>query len=213
MALGGYLMAAQQGLKFVGGIAQMIRSASMNPERPVMEASKALAQSKAIADNAKNARMVGAAAAEAGINRNLSATADSASRVAGNSAQALAVLAGANNDANNALVGLGVQEAADTQREATMQMNVNSQLAQEERMLFDVNKMQPYMQDVAAKNALMAGGAMNTYSALGDLSAASEVGMFDGTGDELVTVTGKNGEKYEIPKRMLARPKTNTPAV
>ena len=198
-------MAAQQGMKIIGGIAQFIKGSRMNQIRPDMEKSQALQNSKAIADNAANARMVGAAAAEENIKQGVANTALSATNVAGNPAQALSVLSGAVNDSNNAFVNLGVQEGASQESDRRMQMAVNDKLAAEERMMFDFNKAQPYLAEVAAKNALISGGAQNIFGGLGDAAAADMAGIFDGSTNEMVPVLDRNGETIHVPKYMASQ--------
>lgn len=171
--LGGIGLAASAigGLFKTGlGVAQMIKSGRMKPQRPTYEPSERIAQNLALRQQQLGGRMAGAAEAEANLRQSTSSQLANVRQAAGSGAQLLAMGGLAQAQENRGLLGLQAQEAQDYQRRLQGVERANLAQAQEERAAWDYNERQKYEEEARAKARVMQAGLQNTYSGIGGIS-------------------------------------------
>lgn len=167
------------------GIAQMIRSSRMKPQRPTYDIPQEIYDQLALRQSTLNARMPGAQQAEANIARSAQSGLYNIAQGGGGAASFLANASMAQANSNRAFQDLAVQEAADRYNRIGGLENAQGIMAGYRDQAFEYNKNQPYQDAVATKSALMQGGLTNAYNATQDLGnfagqafSAQQMGLF-----------------------------------
>lgn len=171
MAVGAGLGAANSLLQTGLGIAQMIKARQYRRERPVYEIPEEIGNRLALRQQQLNARMPGARQME----RNLAASAESArynqQQGAQSSSELLAAAGATQGTTDRSLRDLQIREAQDYENRTRGLEGAQMAMAQARDKEFEINKMQPYMEDSATRAALTEGGFQNLSGGLASLSA------------------------------------------
>lgn len=173
IAIGGAI--AKGGL----GLIQAWKASRMKPQRPEYQVPGAIQDAASTARNLVNSgERPGRSAAEEAI-RQTTANAVNASRSSSsNSSELLAAISAASNRENQAMLN-------QDQLDANFKLQANNQLLQSLRQLgaaqdkrFQLNQMEPYLNDARTKAALTQGAIGNIFGAANDLG--SVYGMREG---------------------------------
>lgn len=167
-------------LKAGFGLYQLARGAAMKPERPTYEIPSEIREDVAAARRLERGRMPGVQYAEDRIRQGSAQGGYNLRRSVTNPNQLLSGLQMIQANARIAERGLMEAEAGDYYRRiANLQRSLNVS-AQYKDKAFEVNKMQPYMDQARTKAALTQGGLLNAFGGLGEgMSGLMQGEMFN----------------------------------
>lgn len=149
-------------------IAQLIKGASMRPNRPEYEIPGALQEEVASARMEAGGRMPGIGYAEDRLRQNAATGAYRLQKGATNPNQLLAGLSNIQMQSNVAERGLLESEANDHYRRiGNLRQSLRALAGAQDRQ-FDLNKMQPYQDAARTKAALIQSGLTNAFGAAGE---------------------------------------------
>lgn len=153
------------------GLAQLAQGMGRNPKRPTMTVPSAMEESVTMARGlAQQTTDPILQAQQQQIKANLANTAESAKRVAGSGAQMLGLVAGAQQEANQAQVGAIGQFGQRLQGYQGLLMGALNNLAGMQQQVFNYNQAQLFQEQAQAKSALFEGGAQNIFGGLNDMA-------------------------------------------
>jgi hypothetical protein len=150
------------------GLYQLFRGSRMKPERPTYEIPDEVREDVATARRLERSRMPGVAFAEDRIRQGAAQGGYNLRRAATNPNQLLSGLQAIQQQSNVAERSLMEAEAGDYYRRLS---NLNRSLglmSQYKDKAFQLNKMEPYMDEARTKAALTQGGLINAFSGLGE---------------------------------------------
>lgn len=199
MAIGAGLGAAGSLLQTGLGLSQLLQSRKYRTQRPTYEIPEEVGNQLALRQQQLNARMPGARQME----RNLAASAESArynqQQGAQSSSELLAAQGATQGTTNRALRDLQIAEAQDYERRTQGLERAQMNMANARDKEFQMNEMQPYLEDAATRSALIEGGFQNISGGLA--SAAAQVGKMY----EADQMSGDFSELYNSIKQRLAQ--------
>ena len=161
--------------QFIAGLKQTRQAGRMNPVRPTAALNASTTAATGIAQNLANAGMAGYGQAIGNVRQNTASTVRAAQE-SGSANNALAVIAAAGANENQAVGNLDVQNAKFRQSGQQFLAGQLNRQAGEEQRVWDWNTRQKYLEQAATKSALTQAGAQNTNNALGGLAAAIVMG-------------------------------------
>ena len=159
--------------KSILGITQLIKGRRMKPKRPEYNIPDEILENKGLRQANLNARMAGAAQAEQNIQQSGAQYMQNVRQAGTSSSSVLANAGLAQATANRALQGLQAQEAQDYQRRASELERTNRIVSQFRDKAFQLNEMEPYLDEARTKAALTQGGLKNVFSGMEDISATA----------------------------------------
>lgn len=146
----------------------------INPVDATYQASPAITNLYNAGENLYQGRMPGAVAGEQNIETNAANTDAAVTRNATSGSQALAVEAGVQGQADNAITGLATKEAQDKENRFGIYSNVSQLMAEEGNKVFQ-DKLRKYYDDLNYKRALQGSAMQNKasfFSGLDDTAMA-----------------------------------------
>mgnify|MGYP001766962025 CR=1 FL=1 len=156
-----WAQAAGAGLQGVLGIGQLIGGALMNPERPTYQIPDEIKNMLALRQMNLGGRMAGATQAQANIMQSQANTVGAYQGTLRNPNAILAGVSAAQGQTNRAFGNLGAMEAQDYQRRLAGLEGAQRTMAQYRDKAFDINEMQPYVDEARTKAALIGAGLRN----------------------------------------------------
>lgn len=156
-----WAQAAGAGLKGVLGIGQLIGGALMNPERPTYQIPDEIKNMLALRQMNLGGRMAGATQAQANIMQSQANTVGAYQGTLRNPNAILAGVSAAQGQTNRSLTNLGAMEAQDYQRRLAGLEGAQRTMAQYRDKAFEINEMQPYIDEARTKAALIGAGLRN----------------------------------------------------
>lgn len=156
-----WAQAAGAGLQGVLGIGQLIGGALMNPERPTYQIPDEIKNMLALRQMNLGGRMAGATQAQANIMQSQANTVGAYQGTLRNPNAILAGVSAAQGQTNRAFGNLGAMEAQDYQRRLAGLEGAQRSMAQYRDKAFDINEMQPYVDEARTKAALIGAGLRN----------------------------------------------------
>lgn len=150
------------------GLYQLAKGAGMKPERPAYEIPDEIKQDLAAARRLERGRMPGVQYAEERIRQGTAQQQYGLRRSATNPNQLLSGLQLIQRNAQIAQRGLMEAEAGDYYRRLANYQRSLSLGAQYKDKQFELNKMQPYMDEARTKAALTQSGLVNAFGGLGE---------------------------------------------
>lgn len=171
MAIGAGLGMAGSALQTGLGLAQMLRARRYDTQRPTYEIPQEIGNQLALRQQLLNARMPGARQMERNIAESQAAALTNAQQGASSSEELLAASAASQGSTNRALRDLQMREAQDYENRLRGLESAQNQMAAARDREFQINEMQPYMEDAATRAALTEGGFQNIAGGLASASA------------------------------------------
>lgn len=156
-----WAQAAGAGLQGVLGIGQLIGGALMNPERPTYQIPDEIKNMLALRQMNLGGRMAGATQAQANIMQSQANTVGAYQGTLRNPNAILAGVSAAQGQTNRAFGNLGAMEAQDYQRRLAGLEGAQRSMAQYRDKAFEINEMQPYIDEARTKAALIGAGLRN----------------------------------------------------
>lgn len=156
-----WAQAAGAGLQGVLGVGQLIGGALMNPERPTYQIPDEIKNMLALRQMNLGGRMAGATQAQANIMQSQANTVGAYQGTLRNPNAILAGVSAAQGQTNRAFGNLGAMEAQDYQRRLAGLEGAQRSMAQYRDKAFDINEMQPYVDEARTKAALIGAGLRN----------------------------------------------------
>jgi hypothetical protein len=160
---------AMSPLNFLGPIMQLSlakkqkkQAALIHPDRMMYQTSPFALENKALAQNAYNGRMAGAASAESNIQQAQANAFGNASRNASSGSQLLAMGAALQGQSDNSYANLAGREAQNKQAMLGQLMGANQGLIGEGDKVYN-DKLLKYNEDTDAKNALLSSSIQNKF--------------------------------------------------
>ncbi len=171
------------------GLMQLGAAGRMNPKRPEYQVPDEVSQELAMSRMSLNSEAPWLKRAEERLDQGTASAGYRLGRVAGNSSQLLAGLSGINMQANIARRGLMEADANDyARREANLRRSLGVMATYKDKQ-FQLNKMEPYMNEARTKAALTQGGLLN-------ISGAANSGVQSLMGAQLL----QNLQQQQNPK-------------
>lgn len=140
---------------------------------------------------ASNSRLPGQTQAEEGIQKSSAGAVRGVLDGAQSQAGLLASISAINANENDAMNNLAVKGAEFQEANKDKLQDALKVTGEYESHLFDVNKMQPYLDKADAAKALQAAGRQNMMSAVDDVTAMGTAVAMNGTGSETSTIGQK----------------------
>jgi len=157
------------------GLFQAFKGSMMKPKRPTYDIPDEIGENVSMYKNFLNARMAGGGYAENNIMSNQGTMLDQIRKGSVNSSQLLSMIGGVQGNTNRSFERLNQIEAEDQQRRAAGVAQARNTMARFRDKAFEMNEMQPYMDQAATKSALIGGGLRNMY---GGLNSITQYGMY-----------------------------------
>lgn len=200
MPLGGALVGG--GIALTGAIVKGIRARKqrkaaekINPVRPEMVRTNASKENEAMFRQAAGStRLPGQAYAENQIGAQTARANNLIQQTGGSTGEIIGGLTAVDDNARRATNDLSYQGAQLNQENKRMFGQVLSNVSEEEKEIFDANKMQPFQTELLRKQSLLDASSRNTDNAISGLQDTAEnIGVAAG-----YNRASKNGESEEI---------------
>lgn len=170
-AIPGILSVAQSGFNLYQGFKQNQEADSINPIRKKYRIPSEITSNVRMAENlAASQRLPGQGVAENRIRENSANALDAIMKSATSGGDILNAASGINRNQNNAFNDLNVQAAEMQMANKDRLSHANQVMAGYRDQAFDYNVNQPYLMDLARKQALQQAGAENMNNALTGLT-------------------------------------------
>lgn len=150
------------------GLFQLIKGAGMEPKRPNYEIPKSAGEGLALSRQAAFSRNPGAVQAMESTRQSGATGLSRLEGSAGGINQLLGGLAAITASTNAAERGILANEASDRFRRVANLQRSLGQMAQYQDKKFQINEMEPYLNEARTKAALMGGGFQNLFGGVGD---------------------------------------------
>lgn len=168
-AIGAGLQAAQ-GLFGLGlGINQLAKARKMRLQRPDYEIPGEYNRNQGLRQTLLNSRSSAFQQAERNMGESQAASINAARQVAPTSSAAIAAASSAQATANRGLRNLAAQEATLYDQRVSGLERANRDMAMQREKEFQIDEMDPYMQQLQMKEGLTQSGLQNVYGSLGEL--------------------------------------------
>lgn len=195
LAVSAGLGLAKAGYGIYQGIKQNNQAKKIDTTRPTYNIPGEVAANQAMyRDMANSSRMPGQSIAENNIKAGTANSLNALTQTGGGVNNILAAVGGLNQNQNNAMNNLATQGAQFQLQNKDKFANSNNVMAQYRDKAFDYNKNQPYMMNVARKNALQQAGATNINNGL--TTAGNTATALAGLGSGLKTGAAATGAEY-----------------
>lgn len=215
MAISALASGVSAAFQFVNGIKQQRQADAMKvPPRPKYEAPAASQQALGVAQNQANGQMPGMGQSLAKVGANTASTINAAQQ-SGSANNALAVIAAAGDNQNNATNAVYNQNAQFQRAGANQLISQLGVQAGYQDKAWDYNKRKPYEEAAAAKSALSQAGKTNMNNGLAGIGSAitqgargfmQGAGSDDGMGG--YNRVGKIDPALKVPGSTYAPPAT-----
>lgn len=178
-------MPGLQGLFETGvGLYNLIKGASMHPNRPDYEIPQEVKDQLALAQNELNSTMPGYNNMLQSIYQSQANTAGNLARGAQGSSSYLSGLMGLQGMTNNSLQRLGTTNAQSYQQRLENLNKAQDIMAQQKATQWQYNEYMPYMQELQRKYDLIGGGEQSINNGLGSLDQMAMFKQMMGSGGE-----------------------------
>lgn len=162
MGIGAGLQAANTLYQLGSGIVQSVKGSKIKPQRPTYKIPREIAQNQAMyRAQANSTRVPGQSIIENNIKAGSANAMRNVQNTARNTGDVLAAASQINSNQNQAFNNLGLQGAQMQMANKDRLASANETMAQYRNQAFDYNKNQPYLNQMARKNALIGSGAQN----------------------------------------------------
>lgn len=168
-----WLQVAGAGLQGVLGAGQLVGGMLMDPKRPTYQIPREISDMLALRQMNLRGRMAGASQAQANIQQAQGSTIGAYQGTLRNPNAILAGVAASQGQTNRAFQNLASMEAQDYQRRLAGLEGAQRTMAGYRDRSFEINEMQPFLDEARTKAALIGGGLRNISGAVSGVAGAA----------------------------------------